>query len=58
MSIRPRNPRLSLDRTDLWNLGSHRSKIMKQQSVRCLARLMGRCRLTTPYPTGDLDVAN
>jgi len=36
-----------------------RSKIiMKQQSVRCLAWLMGRGRPTTPYSTGDLDVAN
>ena len=33
-------------------------KIMKQQSVRCLAWLMGRFRPTDPHSTGDLDVAN
>src|ERR1700730_17376173 len=43
---------------DLWILGTHRSKITKQQSVRCLAWLMGRCRPTDPYSTGDLDAAD
>jgi hypothetical protein len=30
----------------------------EQQSVRCLAWLMGRSRPTALYSTGDLDVAN
>ena len=33
-------------------------KNSEQQSVRCLAWLMVRCRPTAPYSTGDLDVAN